>query len=310
MRRFAFTLIELLVVVAIIAILAALLFPVFARAKESAKKTTCVSNIGQIGKAILLYTSENDDVYPRGDDCIQGGSLNPALNRPGAVSGNGCSGPFPYRINHYKWPAWLIPYAPSTQVFMCPSREIDPTAWGTNGEIMNGYALNLAFTGALNTWNPNTTSGRYRNSFTGGTQSGIPEPSSAMLLMELSASEISFMPVFLTPARTAVQTAYPAALRELWAPYMLKWVASNNCATTSDIDGRRLPHSGGFVIGRADGGAKFYSAKSFLAQCPTRAEYVVGTYSGGWQCGPVDGSRDIGAAPTWSAEWPLWGLSL
>jgi prepilin-type N-terminal cleavage/methylation domain-containing protein len=54
MRR-AFTLIELLVVIAIIAIIAAILFPVFGRAKEAAKKTTCLSNLSQIGKAIALY---------------------------------------------------------------------------------------------------------------------------------------------------------------------------------------------------------------------------------------------------------------
>ena len=48
-RRDAFTLIELLVVIAIIAILAAILFPVFARARENARKSTCQSNLKQLG---------------------------------------------------------------------------------------------------------------------------------------------------------------------------------------------------------------------------------------------------------------------
>jgi prepilin-type N-terminal cleavage/methylation domain-containing protein len=52
-----FTLIELLVVVAIIAILAAILFPVFTQARESAKKTACLSNLKQIGLAIRLYSN-------------------------------------------------------------------------------------------------------------------------------------------------------------------------------------------------------------------------------------------------------------
>ena len=65
-RRRAFTLIELLVVIAIIAILAAILFPVFAQAKEAAKKTTCISNLKQIGLSTTLYLSDFDDQYPIG----------------------------------------------------------------------------------------------------------------------------------------------------------------------------------------------------------------------------------------------------
>jgi prepilin-type N-terminal cleavage/methylation domain-containing protein len=55
----AFTLIELLVVIAIIAILAAILFPVFARARESAKRTMCLTNCNQLGKGALLYADDN-----------------------------------------------------------------------------------------------------------------------------------------------------------------------------------------------------------------------------------------------------------
>jgi prepilin-type N-terminal cleavage/methylation domain-containing protein/prepilin-type processing-associated H-X9-DG protein len=60
MRR-GFTLIELLVVIAIIAILAAILFPVFAQARESARKTQCLSNGNQMGKAVLMYAQDYDD---------------------------------------------------------------------------------------------------------------------------------------------------------------------------------------------------------------------------------------------------------
>jgi prepilin-type N-terminal cleavage/methylation domain-containing protein/prepilin-type processing-associated H-X9-DG protein len=62
--RNAFTLIELLVVISIIAILAAILFPVFAQAREAAKKTACLSNVKQIDLALLMYVNDSDDQAP------------------------------------------------------------------------------------------------------------------------------------------------------------------------------------------------------------------------------------------------------
>src|SRR5437899_9305124 len=67
MRRRAFTLIELLVVIAIIAILAAILFPVFARAREKARQTTCISNLKQIGFALMAYAQDYDEHWPSAD---------------------------------------------------------------------------------------------------------------------------------------------------------------------------------------------------------------------------------------------------
>jgi prepilin-type N-terminal cleavage/methylation domain-containing protein len=67
--RAAFTLIELLVVIAIIAILASILFPVFGRARENARRTSCSSNLKQMGIAIAMYREDYDGTNPRHRSC-------------------------------------------------------------------------------------------------------------------------------------------------------------------------------------------------------------------------------------------------
>src|SRR5687767_12233270 len=63
-RRRGFTLVELLVVIAIIAILAAILMPVFAEARRSAYRATCLSNLRQVGAGLMLYVQDHDGRYP------------------------------------------------------------------------------------------------------------------------------------------------------------------------------------------------------------------------------------------------------
>jgi len=62
-RRRGFTLVEILVVIAIIAVLAGILFPIFARAKESALRTTALSQSKQLGTALTMYVDQNDGKY-------------------------------------------------------------------------------------------------------------------------------------------------------------------------------------------------------------------------------------------------------
>lgn len=112
MRRRAFTLVELLVVIAIISILAAIIFPAFANAKNSARKTACLSNLKQIAGAITMYMGDNDDIFPHAVDAAD-------KFAPEIWSG------------HPEWQARipfmpmlheaLQPYVRSRAVFLCPS---------------------------------------------------------------------------------------------------------------------------------------------------------------------------------------------
>ena len=68
-RHQGFTLIELLVVIAIIAVLAAFLFPVFAQAREKARQTSCTNNQRQIATSFLVYTQDNDEMFPSSATC-------------------------------------------------------------------------------------------------------------------------------------------------------------------------------------------------------------------------------------------------
>ena len=100
-RSKGFTLIELLVVIAIIAILAAILFPAFAKARESARRISCVSNMKQIGTALMQYTQEYDETTPRAYFGPQSDPSTPTTE--------------------YKWMDAIFPYIKDANVFTCPS---------------------------------------------------------------------------------------------------------------------------------------------------------------------------------------------
>jgi prepilin-type N-terminal cleavage/methylation domain-containing protein/prepilin-type processing-associated H-X9-DG protein len=109
MRR-GFTLIELLVVIAIIAILAAILFPVFAKAREKARQTSCLSNVKQLGLALLSYAQDYDERLA----------------------------PWQYLIGAawYYYPQFYMPYVKNSQIWVCPSRS---GAYATPYYCSNAY---------------------------------------------------------------------------------------------------------------------------------------------------------------------------
>ena len=67
MPRRGFTLVELLVVVGIIAVLIAILFPVFSRAREQARRTKCLANLRTLGQAMFIYANQHKDRLPNGN---------------------------------------------------------------------------------------------------------------------------------------------------------------------------------------------------------------------------------------------------
>jgi len=129
-----FTLVELLVVIAILGILAAILFPVFGRVRDQVRRASCISNLKQLGLAILQYTQDNDERLPNaahgGDVGIaQSGvwmyySIYPAF---GATNGYD-----PSRSS-------IFTYVKSKAVFVCPSDSAGQAAG-------NSYAYNSCLT--------------------------------------------------------------------------------------------------------------------------------------------------------------------
>ena len=134
-----FTLIELLVVIAIIAILAAILFPVFAQAREKARQSSCLSNLKQLGTAIVLYCDDYDETLPH------------AVMNQSAVPGYDMSYPgfkfFTYDMiwtGPLQWNTWMdciFPYVKNINMYICPSGHKTSAGYGINHNLSQMQSL-------------------------------------------------------------------------------------------------------------------------------------------------------------------------
>jgi prepilin-type N-terminal cleavage/methylation domain-containing protein/prepilin-type processing-associated H-X9-DG protein len=126
-RRAGFTLIELLVVIAIIAILAAMLFPVFARARESARKIQCLSNVKNIAMAVQIYLTDYDSFPPyETDRGMKDFWWQHGQSRLWGAIPSGVDCYVLWEANPYlRWPVVLEEYIKNRDVWKCPSAKWD-----------------------------------------------------------------------------------------------------------------------------------------------------------------------------------------
>lgn len=269
-----FTLIELLVVVAIIALLAAILFPVFARARENARRASCQSNLKQIGLGFAQYTQDYDEKYPPTRRDNPGGDNKAAMQ----------SGADYYA--YFTWVDGIDPYVKSSGVYRCPSDTIRrfETA-GKYGQI--SYGMNGYMVGYTNKWaGPRIED--CRDVFNvapfhvvGQHTADIIEPVHKILVADLYHASPYAGPV-LVPPRSSNDA-------DVWGSFPIDTEAdpSTGWATAVNAEGAALPakslgrHFGGANIAFADGHVKFMNGKTTGLMFPDKGTCSNGT-GGSW----------------------------
>ena len=288
-RRRGFTLIELLVVIAIIAILAAMLFPVFARARESARKIQCLSNVKNIATAVQMYLTDYDRFPPGQHDTAMLEAMSAATGRdlcvrfPEAAMAWGAN-PF------LRWPVILDEYVRNRDVWRCPSSQHGARSiWVIPSYTSPWWRYYLDHVGE---WGPGCSYGgpcwiSFPPGWGGSVTDTIAQKTAAG--EDSGAVQISIPPTHLTDRKTSEMTdpswlvvcgdnvGQSAYFEQMFTSLYGSnpcccWDLSEDeaCRFWNDVSYRKqfAPHMGGLNLGFADGHASWWAGEAALAESP------------------------------------------
>ena len=309
-RRTGFTLIELLVVIAIIGILAAMLFPVFARARESARKTQCLANVKNIAMALQMYVSDYS-AYPPQETRAE---VLDYFNNHNAAVTNCIGGNYTHPNPYLEWPLVLDEYVKSRDVWRCPSAKaakaaswiIGPPDWFTYLQQTEGQwgsgSPDCSGGPCCYAW-PNGWGGTITDSISQKSQSGVSTNAFQQSIATtnnwgMKDASIDAPSWFVTCSDGGVsanisyiaQLAFPDACytdcggsgasaccgaadgADTSAAVALAWKVNGSWWSDSTIRKPYTRHMGGSNLGFADGHAKWMTAEGILAESPSSAD--------------------------------------
>lgn len=253
-----FTLIELLVVISIIALLAAILFPVFARARENARRSSCLNNLKQLNLGIMQYVQDNDGYFPSYE--WTGQTTTPP---DGKVWTSGV----------WYWPQIIYPYTRSSQIYVCPDApatyQFSPTAplfanYGANAILMN-------YTQAHDPGRPAVS------------DATTVSPASTYLIMD--AGSVIMFPYY--PFHPDTYVEYLPGTGPGSAANLGALTSTSDAGLKNDFNTGR--HFNGLNVGFADGHVKWVRSETVLneaAKCPVTGNFgnppVLPTQKSAW----------------------------